>query len=107
MRLRHGPPAASVRTLCSLPPPDVIDGWLLNRRPESYLPEIERDHLFVVEQELNIVGLGSAAPGVIGAVYVDPDAIKQAVGSAIMRHELEIARRGHVIGFLAAHRLAR
>jgi GNAT superfamily N-acetyltransferase len=32
---------------------------------------------------------------VIIAVYVDPDAITQGVGSAIMRHGLEIARRGH------------
>jgi GNAT superfamily N-acetyltransferase len=87
---------ASVRTLCSpYYAPDVIDGWLLNRRPESYLPEIERGDLFVVEQGLDIVGFGSAARGVIIAVYVDPDAITQGVGSAIMRHGLEIARRGH------------
>jgi len=87
---------SSVRTLCS---PyytlDVIDGWLLNRCPESYLPEIERGDLFVVEQGLRIVGFGSAARGVIIAVYVDPDAIKRGVGSAIMRHGLEIARCGH------------
>ena len=106
MKLRHARPAdaarlhelhtASVRTLCSPSyRPDVIDGWLRNRRPESYLPEIARGDLFVVDQELNIVGFGSAAPGVIIAVYVDPDAIKQGVGSAIMRHGLEIARRGH------------
>ena len=106
MKLRHARPAdaarlhelhtASVRTLFSPSyRPDVIDGWLRNRRPESYLPEIARGDLFVVDQELNIVGFGSAAPGVIIAVYVDPDAIKQGVGSAIMRHGLEIARRGH------------
>jgi GNAT superfamily N-acetyltransferase len=86
----------SVRTLCSpYYTPDVIDGWLLNRRPESYLPEIERGDLFVVEQGVDVVGFGSAARGMIIAVYVDPDAIKQGVGSAIMRHGLEIARRGH------------
>jgi putative acetyltransferase len=92
----HALHTRSARTLCSpCYTPDVIDGWLQNRCPESYLPEIERGDLFVVEQGLNIVGFGSAALGVIIAVYVDPDAIKQRVGSAIMRHGLEIARHGY------------
>jgi GNAT superfamily N-acetyltransferase len=87
---------ASVRALCGPHyTPEVIDGWLRNRRPESYLPEIERGDLFVVEQGVDIAGFGSASRGVIIAVYVDPEAIKQGVGSAIMRHALEIARGGH------------
>jgi hypothetical protein len=53
----------SVRTLCSGHyTADIIDGWLLNRRPEGYLPPIERGDLFVVDDHTEIVGFGEAAP---------------------------------------------
>ena len=87
---------SSVRTLCSGHYAcDVIDGWLLNRRPAGYLPPIERGDIFVVEHSADIVGFGEAARGVIIAVYVDPGSVKIGVGSAIMRHALAVARRGH------------
>ena len=86
----------SVRTLCrGHYAADVIDGWLLNRRPEGYLPPIERGDLFVVHDDTEIVGFGEAAPGVVIAVYVDPSAVRRGVGSLIMGRALEIARRGH------------
>jgi GNAT superfamily N-acetyltransferase len=88
---------SSVRTLCSGHyAPEVIDGWLANRRPQGYLPPIERGDIFVAEQGSMIVGFGEAIPGAIIAVYVDPIAVKHGVGSAIMHHALEITRYGHV-----------
>jgi GNAT superfamily N-acetyltransferase len=85
-----------VRTICG--PHDtgsVIDGWLSVLHPPGYLPPIERGDMVVVEESGSIVGFGEAVPGVIVAVYVDPAAVTRGVGSAIMRHALDIARRGH------------
>jgi putative acetyltransferase len=87
----------SVRTICSKHyAPEVIDGWLLNRRPHGYLPPIQRGDIFVAEYFSNIVGFGEAVPGMIIAVYVDPTAVERHVGSAIMLHALNIARTGYV-----------
>ena len=87
---------ASVRLICaSHYAPHMIDGWLANRRPAGYLPPIERGELFVAEQSESIVGFGEAVPGVIVACYVDPTIVRRGVGSAIIRHALEIAQRRH------------
>jgi len=40
--------------------PGIIDGWVLNRRPEGYLPEIERGDIFVVESAGRMMGFGAA-----------------------------------------------
>jgi GNAT superfamily N-acetyltransferase len=86
----------SVRALCAPQyAADVIDGWLLNRRPESYLSDIERGDIFVVEAAGRVVGFGAAVPGQVIAVYVDPDAAHRGVGAAVMRRALEMAARGH------------
>lgn len=86
----------SVRALCSEHySPEIIDGWLENRSANGYLPPIERGAIFVAERDSTIVGFGEAAAGVVVAVYVDPSAIHQGVGSAILRHAIEMARRGH------------
>jgi GNAT superfamily N-acetyltransferase len=87
---------ASVRALCSAHySPEIIDGWLQNRSADGYLPPIERGAIFVAERDATIVGFGEAAAGVVVAVYVDPSAIHQGTGSAILRHAIEMARRGH------------
>jgi GNAT superfamily N-acetyltransferase len=87
----------SVRTLCSGHyAPEVIDGWLLNRRPQGYLRPIDRGDIFVAEYGSSIIGFGEAISGSVIAVYVDPTAVRRGVGSAIMHHALGIARRGHV-----------
>lgn len=87
----------SVRTLCSKHyAPEVIDGWLLKRSPQGYLPPIQRGDSFVAEYSSKIVGFGEAVPGVIIAVYVDPTAVERHVGSAIMRHALKIAQTGYI-----------
>ena len=86
----------SVRTLCSGHyAPEVVDGWLLDRRPQGYLSPIERGDIFVAEYGSRIVGFGEAVPGAVIAIYVDPIAVKRGVGSTIMRHALEIAQCGH------------
>ncbi len=92
----HALHTASVRGLCAPHyAPEIIDGWLANRRPEGYLPPIGRGDIFVVEQGSSIVGFGEATPGVIVACYADPAFVQRGVGSAIMTHALERARRGH------------
>ena len=86
---------ASVSALCSGHyAADVIEGWLLNRAPDGYLAEIERGDLFVAERDGRVVGFGEATAGKVVAVYVDPTAIRQGVGRAILRHAVALARRG-------------
>jgi GNAT superfamily N-acetyltransferase len=87
---------ASVRELCS--PyylPETIDGWLLNRRPDGYLPGIERGQMFVVERDGNIVGFGEATAGEVLGAFVDPAAVRAGIGSIIVQRALEMARREH------------
>jgi ribosomal protein S18 acetylase RimI-like enzyme len=92
----HALHTASVRALCSEHySPEIIDGWLQNRSVNGYLPPIERGAIFVAQRGSTIVGFGEAAAGVIVAVYVDPSAIHQRIGSTILRHAIEMARRGH------------
>jgi GNAT superfamily N-acetyltransferase len=87
---------ASVRALCSEHySSEIIDGWLQNRSAIGYLTPIERDAIFVAERDSTIVGFGEAAPGVVVAVYVAPSAVHQGIGSAILRHAIEMARRAH------------
>ena len=92
----HALHTASVRRICAPHyAPEVIEGWLANRRPAGYLAPIERGELFVVEREGDIVGFGEATPGVIVACYVDPTLVRRGVGTVIMTRALELARRGH------------
>ena len=88
--------SAAVRSLCaSHYSPEIIDGWLQNRHPDGYLPPIERGVMFVAEMGARIIGFGEAATGVVVAVYVDPSATQQGVGSTILRYAVEMARRDH------------
>ena len=87
---------ASVRTLCAPHyPPEVIDGWLSDRQPQGYLPPIKRGVLFVAERDDAIIGFGEASAGTVVAVYVDPQAAGHGVGSALLKHALQVARREH------------
>ena len=88
---------AAVRALCANHySVEVLDGWLLNRSPDGYLPPIERGAIFVAERDLTILGFGEAAPGVVLAVYVHPSATHQGIGSALLNHALELARCSHI-----------
>ncbi len=85
----------AVRTICGPHyTAGVIEGWLSVLHPPGYLPPIERGDMFVVEEDGRVVGFGEAVPGVIIAVYVDPAATARGVGSAIVRHALDIAQPG-------------
>jgi GNAT superfamily N-acetyltransferase len=87
---------ASVRALCKDHySPELIDGWLRNRSPAGYLPGIEQGQIFVVQSGSEIVGFGEAKTGWIVAVYVDPRFTHLRIGTAIVKHALELARCGH------------
>jgi predicted N-acetyltransferase YhbS len=87
---------AAVRQLCAPHyAPEVIEGWLVNRAPAGYLPEIECAQIFVVEHDARVVGFGEARPGIVVACYVDPAFARRGVGSTIMGHALVIAGHGH------------
>ena len=87
---------SSVRALCAAHySPDVIDGWLQSRSAAGYMPPIERGAIFVAERGSAIIGFGEAAAGVVVAVYVDPSATREGVGSAILRHAIDMADRDH------------
>ena len=87
---------ASVRTLCkNCYSEEVIDGWLLNRTPSGYHKPIDSHALFVAELEGQIVGFGEAVPGRIVAVYADPGHIHQGIGTMILAHAVDMARKDH------------
>ena len=87
---------ASVRALCAGHySAELIEAWLCNRAPSGYLDPIERGALFVAERAGRVVGFGEAAPGTVIAVYVDPAAVLQGIGSAILRHAVVLARKEH------------
>lgn len=89
----HAIHTASVRRLCAKSyGTDVIEAWLLHRRPEIYLGPIQRGSLFVAENGGKVLGFGEAKPGFVVAVYVDPAASDRGVGRAILRRALDIAR---------------
>lgn len=86
----------SVRSLCTPHySSEIIDGWLQNRNPTGYLSPIKRGAIFVAEASSKIIGFGEATTGVIVALYVDPLVTQQGVGSALLRHAVEVARRDH------------
>lgn len=86
----------AVRTLCAPHyDPAVIDGWLEGRNAEGYLRPIKRGAIFVAERNSVVVGFGEAAPGSVVAVYVDPEATRRGIGTAILRRAIEMARRGY------------
>ncbi len=87
---------ASVRVLCSSDySAQIIEAWLLNRTPAGYLDPIERGALFIAERGGRVVGFGEAAAGTVIAIYVDPEDVRQGVGTAILRHAVRMARREH------------
>lgn len=87
---------SSIRAICAGHySRDIVEGWLLHRSPAGYAEPIERKAVFVAELNGEVVGFGEAAAGVIVAVYVDPSAIGQGVGRAILAHALNCARRDH------------
>jgi len=87
---------------------------LIGRTPEGYLPAIERGEMFVTESDGRMVGFGHATQGEVQALFVDPGWAGRGVGSALLRHAIGLAARGHegpiqltstlnAVGFYEAH----
>jgi putative acetyltransferase len=82
----------SVRQLCSeVYSPEIIDGWLKNRTPEGYVWGIRRGEMYAAELKGKIIGFGHVIPGEILATYVDPEYVRQGVGSMLVRHGITMA----------------
>jgi GNAT superfamily N-acetyltransferase len=87
----------SVRQLCSaVYSPEIIEGWLMNRTPQGYLPGINRGEMYVAEINGRIVGFGHAVPGEIEATYVDPAYVRRGIGSLLVKHGIDLASAGEV-----------
>jgi len=84
----------SVQELCAEHyTPEQIAGWLKQRTSAGYLPGIERNEIFVAEAHFEIVGFGHAIPGEVLAVFVAPDRAHQGIGTALLAHAMDIARK--------------
>ena len=74
---------------------DQVEVLLIGRTPEGYLPAIERDEMFVMESDRRMVGFGHTTRGEVQALFVDPGWAGRGVGSALLRHAIGLAARGH------------
>ncbi|HEY1329813.1 MAG TPA: GNAT family N-acetyltransferase [Casimicrobiaceae bacterium] len=84
---------SAVRALCSSHySAEIIEGWLLNRKPEGFFEPIRRAAIFVAESEGDVVGFGEVAPGAVVAVYVEPSMARRGIGRRILEHALVLAR---------------
>jgi GNAT superfamily N-acetyltransferase len=91
----HALHTISVRTLCkNAYPPEVIDGWLLNRSPSGY-KGINRNEMYVAELNETIVGFSHIVPGEIVAIFVHPDHVRKGIGSALMHYGITKAKINH------------
>lgn len=87
---------SSVRVLCKdVYSQETIEGWLANRSPSGYIG-IRKNEMYVLEQSGNIVGFSHVVPGEILAIFVDPDYIRQGIGSALVKHGLTKAKEDHI-----------
>jgi GNAT superfamily N-acetyltransferase len=87
---------ASFITLCATHyPREVLQRFFANKTIEGYYPAIDRGEMFVCERSTAIAGFGHAVPGEVEAVFVHPDAIRQGVGTALLKHAIQCARNGH------------
>lgn len=56
---------------------------------------IDSGRIFVAESDSTVLGFGEAAPGVVVAIYVHPSMTRQGIGTRLLRHALERARKTH------------
>jgi GNAT superfamily N-acetyltransferase len=91
----HALHTISVRALCKYAyPPEVINGWLLNRSPSGY-KGITRKEMYVAEVNETIVGFSHIVPGEIIAIFVHPDHVRKGIGSTLMHHGIAKAKIRH------------
>jgi len=69
-----------------------IEGWIAGRTPEGYLPGISKGEMFVAVEGVSLLGFGHAAPGVVRAIYVAPEAVGRGVGGALLERAIAAAR---------------
>ncbi len=75
--------------------PAQIERLAYSRTPEEYLPTIESGGIYVVVMGTEVVGFGQAAPGEVVAIFVAPEVALQGIGTLLLQHSVNIARRGH------------
>jgi GNAT superfamily N-acetyltransferase len=92
----HDLHTASVTTLCAtLYPLSLIHHWIADRTPEGYCEGIDRGEMFVCEADGEIAGFGHAVSGAVLAIFAHPQWVRQGVGSMLLSHAIELARRDH------------
>lgn len=67
--------------------PDQIAAWIANKTPDGLRQWFKGDHvLWVAELDGQMCGVAAASPaGEVSALYVDPSATGQGVGTALLR----------------------
>jgi GNAT superfamily N-acetyltransferase len=87
---------ASFTTLCATHYPlEVLQRMFASKTVEGYYQAIDRDEMFVCESNRQTVGFGHAVPGEVVAIFVHPNAVRQGVGTALLNHAVQCARRDH------------
>jgi GNAT superfamily N-acetyltransferase len=94
--ITHDLHTASVTALCTTHYPlSLIRRWIAKPTPEGYYEGIDPGQMFVCEADDGVVGFGHAVPGAVLAISVHPHWVRQGVGSMILSHAVELARREH------------
>jgi GNAT superfamily N-acetyltransferase len=71
---------------------EIVAALLRDRTPQGYVG-IERGEMHVYEEQSEILGFSQVVPGEILALFVSPASSRRGVGSALMAHAINIARR--------------
>jgi len=84
----------SAKKLCIYYSPSIIEGWFNGRTPEGYKKGIDKKEIYVCEHNGKIKGFSHIVPGEIFGLFVDPDFARTGIGTALLKHGLEIAKKG-------------
>ncbi len=68
-----------------------IEAWLKNKSPESYIEAIEKNEMFIAEENNQIIGFCHVIAWEIVAIFVDPKSHKKGVGKMLLQYAMEIA----------------
>jgi putative acetyltransferase len=92
----------AIREVCSaVYDATQIEAWTSRKRPEGYLEAIARNHFIVAVVDGRVVGFSEldGEKGVLSALYVHPDQVRQGVGSKLLE-AVEAAARERAIARL-------
>ncbi len=70
---------------------EQIEAWLKNKSPEGYIEAIEKNEMFIAEENNQIIGFGHAIAWEIVAIFVDPKSHKRWVGKMLLQYAMKIA----------------